>query len=82
MLEIHDIETIDKSKLKINKRKTKKTQIFLYDTKRRSDDFINMIKYRKNGEYDDIYLIRDNDMNTFVYLLLFCNMEGYTFRLE
>ena len=54
MLEIHDIETIDKSKLKINKRKTKKTQIFLYDTKRRSDDFINMIKYRKNGEYDDI----------------------------
>jgi hypothetical protein len=54
MLEIHDIETIDKSKLNIHKRKTKKSQIFLYDTQRRIDDFINKIKHRKNGNYSDV----------------------------
>ena len=54
MLEIHDIETIDKGKLNIHKRKTKKSQILLYDTQRRVDDFINKIKHRKNGEYSDI----------------------------
>jgi N-acetyl-anhydromuramyl-L-alanine amidase AmpD len=40
--------------LNIIKRKTKKTQILLYDTQRKSDDFINKIKYRKNGKYDNI----------------------------
>lgn len=54
MLVVHDIETIDKDKLNIHKRKSKKTQIFLYDTQRRVDDFINKIKYRKNGKYDDV----------------------------
>jgi N-acetyl-anhydromuramyl-L-alanine amidase AmpD len=54
MLVIHDIETIDKSQLNITKKKSKKTQILLYDTQRRIDDFINKIKYRKNGKYEDV----------------------------
>ena len=54
MLVIHDIETIDKSQLNIIKKKTKKTQILLYDTRRRIDDFVNKIKYRKNGKYEDV----------------------------
>jgi N-acetyl-anhydromuramyl-L-alanine amidase AmpD len=54
MLTIHNIETIDVGKLNVGKKKTKKTQIFLYDTQRRIDDFVNKIKYRKNGKFDDI----------------------------
>jgi N-acetyl-anhydromuramyl-L-alanine amidase AmpD len=54
MLEIRDVETIDSKTLNHSKRKYKKKQIFLYDTKRRIDDFVNKIKYRYNGEYDDI----------------------------
>ena len=54
MLVIHDIETIDKSKLNIVRKKTKKKQILLYDTQRRIDDFVNKLKYRRNGEYDDV----------------------------
>lgn len=54
MLEVHDIETIDKDKLNIHRRKTKKTQILLFDTKRRIDDYVNKLKYRKNGNYEDI----------------------------
>ena len=54
MLEIHNIETIDRDTLNIHRRKTKKTQIFLYDTQRRIDDFVNKIKYRKNGTYSDV----------------------------
>ena len=51
---IHKIDTIDDSKLNIKKRKSKKTQILLYDTQRRIDDFVNKIKHRKNGKYDDV----------------------------
>lgn len=54
MLVVHDIEKIDKSKLNITKRRTKKTQILLYDTQRRIDDFVNKLKYRKNGKFTDI----------------------------
>ena len=54
MLMIHKIDTIDDSKLNIKKRKSKKTQILLYDTQRRIDDFVNKIKHRKNGKYDDV----------------------------
>lgn len=49
---VHDVEILDK--LNIVKRKSKKTQILLYDTQRRVDDFINKIKYRKNGGYEDV----------------------------
>ena len=54
MLAIHNVDVLDKNKLNIVKRKTKKTQILLYDTQRRVDDFINKIRYRRNGKYDDI----------------------------
>ena len=49
---VHDVEILDN--LNIVKRKSKKTQILLYDTQRRVDDFINKIKYRKNGGYEDV----------------------------
>lgn len=54
MLTIHKVETIDVGKLNVSKKKTKKTQIFLYDTQRRIDDFVNKIKHRKNGKYEDV----------------------------
>lgn len=54
MLVIHNVDVLDKNKLNIVKKKSKKTQILLYDTQRRVDDFINKIRYRKNGKYDDI----------------------------
>ena len=49
---VHDVEILDN--LNIVKRKSKKTQILLYDTQRRVDDFINKMRYRKNGGYEDI----------------------------
>ncbi len=51
---VQDVEDLDKTKLKIVKRKSKKSQIFLYDTQRRLDDFLNKIKYRRNGGYQDV----------------------------
>jgi len=54
MLEIHNVEGLDSKTLNITKRKSKKTQIFLYDTGRRADDFINKIKHRRNGKYDEV----------------------------
>ena len=54
MLEILNVEDIDYKKININRRKTKKTQIMICDTHRRFDDFISKIKYRKNGNYEDI----------------------------
>lgn len=54
MLVIQDVSVLDKKKLNIFKRKTKKTQILLYDTQRKVEDFFNKIKYRRNGDYDDI----------------------------
>jgi hypothetical protein len=54
MLEIQDVEILDKSKLNIVRKRSKKTQILLYDTKRRVDNFILKLKHRKNGKYEDI----------------------------
>ena len=54
MLEIHNVEDLNSKNLNIVRKKTKKTQIFLYDTNRRYDDFINKIKFRKNGDYSEI----------------------------
>jgi hypothetical protein len=51
---IHNVENLDNSKINIIRKKTKKNQILLYDTKRRVDDFVNKIKYRKNSKYEDI----------------------------
>jgi N-acetyl-anhydromuramyl-L-alanine amidase AmpD len=54
MLGIRDVEIISKEELNHSKRTYKKRQILLYDTKRRVDDFVKKIKYRRNGKYDDI----------------------------
>ena len=54
MLEIHNVEGLDNISLNVVRRRTKKTQILLYDTNRRADDFINKLKYRKCGKYDEI----------------------------
>jgi N-acetyl-anhydromuramyl-L-alanine amidase AmpD len=80
MLVVHDIETIDKDKLNVVKKKSKKTQIFLYDTQRRVDDFINKIKYRKNGKYDDVphFVVSKLGM---VYQLFDTNHSSNTFDI-
>ena len=50
-----EIETVlNDVKLNVVRRKSKKTQIFLCDTQRRLDDFIMKLKYRNNGQYEDI----------------------------
>ena len=54
MLTIYNVEVLDKKKLNIHKKKTRKKQILLFDTQRRIDDYINKIKYRRNGSFDDI----------------------------
>jgi len=54
MLEILGAEVFDLKNLNHKKRKYNKTQILLYDTKRRIDDFIKMLKYRREGKYEDI----------------------------
>lgn len=51
---VHNVDVLDNKKLNIERKKSKKTQILLYDTQRRVDDFISKIKYRRNGEYEDI----------------------------
>ena len=78
MLVVHNIETIDSQELNIHKRKTKKTQILLYDTQRRVDDFINKIKYRKNGKYEDVphFVVSKLGM---VYQLFDTNHSSNTF---
>lgn len=78
MLTIHDVETLDKKKLNVVRKKSKKTQILLYDTQRRVDDFIHKIKYRKNGKYDDVphFVVSKLGM---VYQLFDTNHSSNTF---
>jgi N-acetyl-anhydromuramyl-L-alanine amidase AmpD len=54
MLEIQSVESLNDVKLNISRRKSIKTQIFLYDTQRRLDDFMMKLKYRNDGKYEDI----------------------------
>ena len=54
MLTILDVEGLDKKSLNYKKTVVKKNQILLCDTHRRITDYIHMIKYRKNGKYDDL----------------------------
>ena len=54
MLPILNVDLLNEVKLNIVRKRSKKTQIFLYDTQRRFDDFIMKLKYRRNGKYDDI----------------------------
>jgi N-acetyl-anhydromuramyl-L-alanine amidase AmpD len=51
---VQDVEIIDNTDFNIISKKSKKTQIFLYDTQRRTDDFLSKLKYRKNGKYEDV----------------------------
>jgi N-acetyl-anhydromuramyl-L-alanine amidase AmpD len=77
MLVIHNVDVLVKNKLNIKKRKSKKTQILLYDTQRRSEDFINKIRYRRNGNYDDIPHFLITKLGT-VYQLFDTNYSSTT----
>jgi hypothetical protein len=79
MLTIYNIETIDESKLNIHRKKSKKTQILLYDTQRRVDDFINKIKHRKNGKFEDIPHFIITKLGT-VYQLFDTDYSSNTFN--
>jgi len=76
---VQDVETIDKNSLNVIRVKSKKTQIFLYDTQRRLDDFINKIKYRRNGKYDDVPHFIVSKLGV-VYQLLDVNYSSITFN--
>ncbi len=52
MIETPDV--ISEVKLNVVRRKAKKSQIFLYDTGRRVDDYLTKLRYRNNEEYEDI----------------------------
>lgn len=79
MLKIYDVEILDKKTINVNRRKTKKTQIVLCDTNRRIDDFINKIKYRKNGKYEDIPHFVISKMGT-IYQIYDTNYYSNTFN--
>ena len=54
MLIIQDVGALDNVSLNVYKKKIKKKQILLHDTHRRLDDYVMMLKYRRNGKFDDI----------------------------
>lgn len=54
MLEILDAEVFNLNKVPKSKRKYNKTQILLYDTGRKFDNFIKKLKYRNFGKTQDI----------------------------
>lgn len=54
MLTIEEDVFLDKKKLNIIRKKTKKTQILLFDTQRKIDNYFSKLKFRLNGEYNDI----------------------------
>lgn len=59
--------------------KQKKTQILLYDTGRRCDDFINKIKYRNLGKYDEVPHFMVTKIGT-IYQLYDTNFYSRTFN--
>jgi hypothetical protein len=54
MLEILNVEKLGDHKFNIVRRKTKKTQILIYDSGRRFNEYVSKLKHRKFGKYDDI----------------------------
>jgi hypothetical protein len=54
MLVTHKIEEVHNLKPNIVKRKSKKSQIMLFDTQRRFDDYVAKIRFRKDGKHEDI----------------------------
>ncbi len=78
MLEIQSLDVLDDNNLKIYRRKSKKTQILLYDTQRKTDEFIQKLKYRRNGNYEDIphFIITKSGI---VYQIFDTNYSSLTF---
>lgn len=78
MVEVQKIDILNEKKLNVVRRKSKKTQIFLYDTQRRSDDFVMKLKYRNNERYDEIphYLITKTGI---IYKIFNTNYSSKTF---
>ena len=76
---IYEIETLNDVNLNIRRKKSKKTQIVLFDTQRRIDDFVNKIKYRKNGTYTDIPHFIVSKLG-FVYEVFNTNHSSITFN--
>lgn len=76
MLTIEDVVFSDE--LKFIKKKSKKTQILISDTKRRYSDYVSKLKYRNNGNYKIIpnYII---DKTGVVYKLFDTNYYSETF---
>ena len=54
MLTIQSVNILNQDDLNIVRKRSKKTQILLYDTQRRFDDYVMKLKYRQNGKFDDI----------------------------
>lgn len=79
MLVIQDVEGLDKNKLNVSKRKSKKTQILLFDTRRRIDDYINKLRYRNNGKYEEIPHFIVSKLGT-VYQIFDTNFTSKTFN--
>ena len=78
MLTILPVEALDSKSLNYKKSKINKSQILLCDTHRRITDYIHMIKYRKNGKYDDIPHFIITKMGD-VYQILDTNLYSTTF---
>jgi len=79
MLVTHNVEELDDESLKILRKKSKKNQILLYDTTRRFDDFVSKIKYRKNGEYEDIPHFIISKLGN-IYQIFDTNYSSVTFK--
>ena len=79
MLEIQNVDILNENELNIVKRRSKKTQILLYDTQRRFDDFVMKLKYRNNGKYEDIphFIISKTGK---IYKIFNTNYSSITFR--
>ena len=54
MVEYEVSEPLEEIKLNVNRRKAKKSQIFLYDTNRRLENYVMKLRYRHNEKYQDI----------------------------
>lgn len=72
-------DVIDHKNLNVIKKKSKKTQIFLFDTLRRFDEYVSKLKYRDNGKYEDIphFIISKTGL---VYEVFNTNYSSITFN--
>ena len=54
MTQYVESDLLKDTNLNITRRKAKKETILLFDTQRRLDDYLAKLKYRTNGQYEDI----------------------------